>query len=197
MAKNEAIQIRWHGRGGQGAKTAAGMVAEVAVAAGKNAQAAPEYGAEREGAPIKAYTRISDNPIRVHDAIYFPNVIVVLDETLLVSEDVEEGLTDDGVLLVNTKRSPQDIRKELGLEGRTVYAIDATGIALDEIGRPIPNTVMIGALLSVTGAAEVDQIEKSIHKKFGAKLSEGMLQGNINAVRRASEEVKSESCAKN
>ncbi len=192
MASNEFVQIRWHARGGQGAKTAAGMVAEVAVAAGKNAQAAPEYGAEREGAPIKAYTRISDQPIRVHDAIYFPNVIVVLDETLLRSEDVEEGLVEDGSLLVNTKRSPAEVRQQLGLEGRTIYTIDATGIALEEIGRPIPNTVMIGALLSVTGAAEVEQIEDSIHKKFGAKLSEGMLQGNINAVRRACEEIKSE-----
>ncbi len=192
MVVDNAIQIRWHGRGGQGAKTAAGMVAEVAVSAGKNAQAAPEYGAEREGAPIKAYTRISDEPIRVHDAIYFPNVIVVLDETLLNSENVEEGLLDDGILLVNTKRSAAEIREELGLEGRSIYTIDATGIALEEIGRPIPNTVMIGALLSVTGAAEVEQIEKNIHKKFGAKLSEGMLQGNIKAVKRACEEVKSE-----
>ncbi len=192
MSGNDAIQIRWHGRGGQGAKTAAGMVAEVAVAAGKNAQAAPEYGAEREGAPIKAYTRISDEPIRVHDAIYFPNAIVVLDETLLASEDVEEGLTEDGILVVNTKRSPGEIRDQLGIKGRTIYTIDATGIALEEIGRPIPNTVMIGALLSVTGAAEVKKIEENIHKKFGAKLSEGMLKGNITAVKRASEEIKSE-----
>ena len=192
MARSDTIQIRWHGRGGQGAKTAAGMVAEVAVAAGKNAQAAPEYGAEREGAPVKAYTRISEMPIRVHDAIYFPNVVVVLDETLLESEDVEEGLTEEGVLLVNSKRSPEEVRSRLGLKGRTVYTVDATGIALDEIGRPIPNTVMIGALLSVTGAVEAEEIEKSIHKKFGAKLSEGMLQGNIKAVKRACEEIKSE-----
>ncbi len=192
MVQNDSIQIRWHARGGQGAKTAAGMVAEVAVAAGKNAQAAPEYGAEREGAPIKAYTRIDERPIRVHDAIYYPNVIVVLDETLLRSEDVEEGLVEDGALVVNTKLAPAAIREQLGLKGRTIYTIDATGIALDEIGRPIPNTVMIGALLSVTGAAEVGQIEASIHKKFGAKLSEGMLQGNINAVKRACEEIKSE-----
>ncbi len=191
MVVDNAIQIRWHGRGGQGAKTAAGMVAEVAVSAGKNAQAAPEYGAEREGAPIKAYTRISDEPIRVHDAIYFPDVIVVLDETLLNSENVEEGLFDDGILLVNTKRSAAEIREQLGLEGKSIYTIDATGIALEEIGRPIPNTVMIGALLSVTGAAEVEQIEKNIHKKFGAKLSEGMLNGNIKAVKRACKEVKS------
>jgi pyruvate ferredoxin oxidoreductase gamma subunit len=189
---NGTLQIRWHGRGGQGAKTAAAMVAEVAIEAGKYAQGAPEYGAEREGAPIKAYTRISQTPIRVHDAIHYPNVVIVLDETLLVSESVDEGLTEDGTLLVNTKKSPAEIRQELGLKGRRVFAIDATGIALQEIGRPIPNTVMLGALLKVTGAVDAHQIEKSIKKKFGAKLSAGMLQGNIKAVERAFKEVKGE-----
>jgi pyruvate ferredoxin oxidoreductase gamma subunit len=189
---NNTLQIRWHGRGGQGAKTAAGMVAEVAVTAGKHAQAAPEYGAEREGAPIKAYTRISDRIIRVHDAIYYPNVVVVLDETLIDSESVTQGLVDDGILLVNTKRSPAEIRQQVKAQKQPVYTINATGIALEEIGRPIPNTVMIGALLSVTGAADPKLIEKSIRKKLGGKLSEGMLEGNIKAVRRAAREVKSE-----
>ncbi len=189
---SETLQIRWHGRGGQGAKTAAGMVAEVAVGAGRHAQGAPEYGAEREGAPIKAYTRISEKPIRVHDAIYYPDVVVVLDETLLESESVDEGLTEDGILLVNTKDSPAQIRQRLALEGRKVYTIDATGIALEEIGRPIPNTVMIGALVKVTGAVDVKDIEKSIRKKFGEKLSEGVLQGNIRAVERAFKDVRSE-----
>ena len=131
---SDTLQIRWHGRGGQGAKTAAGMVAEVAVLAGKNAQGAPEYGAEREGAPIRAYTRISDRPIKVHDAIYYPDVVIVLDETLLEAESVDEGLADDGVLLVNTSRSPAEIRRALGLTGRKIYTINATGIALEEIG---------------------------------------------------------------
>ncbi|MBS3763077.1 MAG: 2-oxoacid:acceptor oxidoreductase family protein [Planctomycetes bacterium] len=191
MAK-DLIQIRWHGRGGQGAKTAAGMVATVAVKDGQNAQAAPEYGAEREGAPIKAYTRISSDPIRVHDAIYYPSVVLVLDDSLLETENVEDGLEEDGILLVNTKMSPEEVREQLGLEGRTIYTIDATGIALDEIGRPIPNTVMIGALGKVTGTLTPDAIKKSIRKKFEAKLSEGMLEGNMRAVERAFEEVKSE-----
>ena len=189
---DDTLQIRWHGRGGQGAKTAAGMVAEVAVTAGRHAQGCPEYGAEREGAPIKAYTRISEKPIRVHDAIYYPNVVVVLDETLLEGESVDEGLAQDGSLLVNTKKSPGEIRRNLALKGRKVYTIDATAIALEEIGRPIPNTVMIGALLKVTGAVEAKAIEKNIRKKFGAKLSEGMLKGNIKAVERAFREVKGE-----
>ncbi len=188
----EALEIRWHGRGGQGAKTAATMVAEVAVGAGKYAQAAPEYGAEREGAPIKAYTRISDDAIRVHDAIYYPDIVLVLDETLLETENVEEGLTEDGILLANTERDPEEVREQLGLEGREIYTIDATTIAIEEIGRPIPNTVMIGALVAVTGVAEADDIKKDIEKKLGGKLSEDMLQGNMRAVDRAFEEVKGE-----
>jgi len=191
MAK-ETIQIRWHGRGGQGAKTAAGMVAELAIDTGSYAQGAPEYGAEREGAPIKAYTRISERPIRVHDAIYYPDMVLVLDETLLEAENVAEGLVEGGVLLVNTKRSPAEVRKQLGLKGCKVYTIDATGIAMQEIGRPIPNTVMVGALSKVSGRMSAELIEKSIRKKLGGKLSEGMLKGNVNAVRRAFEEVKGE-----
>jgi pyruvate ferredoxin oxidoreductase gamma subunit len=186
------LEIRWHGRGGQGAKTAAAMVAEVAVDAGKCAQAAPEYGAEREGAPIKAYTRIADDLIRVHDAIYYPDIVVVLDDTLLVSQGVDSGLSEDGLLLVNTRMSPAEVRKLLGLKGRKVYALDATTIALEEIKRPIPNTVMIGALLAVTGVVDVDHIKKAIEKKLGGKLSEGMLKGNMRALERAFEEVKGE-----
>jgi pyruvate ferredoxin oxidoreductase gamma subunit len=188
----ELLEIRWHGRGGQGAKTAAGMVAEVAVGAGKYAQAAPEYGAEREGAPIRAYTRIADGIIRVHDAIYYPDIVVVLDDTLLETQHVASGLSEDGILLVNTRRSPADVREQLGLEGGAVYTVDATSIALEEIGRPIPNTVMIGALVAVTGVVDADHIKNSIEKKLGGKLSEGMLKGNFRAVERAFEELKGE-----
>jgi len=189
MSKN-VLEIRWHGRGGQGAKTAAAMVAEVAVEAGKYAQAAPEYGAEREGAPIKAYTRISTAPIRVHDAIYFPDVIIVLDDTLLDTESVQSGLVEGGLVLVNTRQAPGDVRAKLGLGKAEIHTIDATSIALDEIKRPIPNTVMIGALASVTDVVDIPHIKKSIEKKLGAKLSEEMLQGNMRALDRASEEVR-------
>jgi len=188
----ELLEIRWHGRGGQGAKTAAAMVAEVAVEAGKYAQAAPEYGAEREGAPIKAYTRIAEQVIRAHDAIYYPDIVVVLDDSLLDSQQVDGGLSQDGILLVNTRKSPQEVRQLLGLKGRKVYTIDATTIALEEIGRPIPNTVMIGTLLAVTGVVDSEHIKKSIEKKLGGKLSEGMLKGNLRAVERAFQEVKGE-----
>jgi len=186
------LEIRWHGRGGQGAKTAAAMVAEVAVDAGKYAQAAPEYGAEREGAPIRAYTRISDRPIRVHDAIYYPDIVMVLDDTLLVSQSVGSGLSEDGIVLVNTSKTPAQVREVLGLKGGKIYTIDATKIALEEIKRPIPNTVMTGALCKVTGVVEADHIKEDIDKKLGGKLSEDMLKGNYRAVERAFEEVKGE-----
>ena len=188
----DILEIRWHGRGGQGAKTAAGMVAQVAVGSGKYGQGCPEYGAEREGAPIKAYTRVSESIIRVHDAIYYPDVVLVLDETLLDTEPVTDGLDKDGILLVNTKRSPAEIREQLGLEGRKIYTVPATAIAVEEIGRPIPNTVMVGALASVTGVVDTDDIKESIVKKLGEKLSEAVLQGNKKAVDRAFEEVRGE-----
>jgi pyruvate ferredoxin oxidoreductase gamma subunit len=188
----DILEIRWHGRGGQGAKTAAGMVAEVAVAAGKYAQAAPEYGAEREGAPIKAYTRISEGPIRTHDAIYYPDIVLVLDDTLLETQGVQQGLVDGGIILVNTKKDPAAVRTMLGVDDAKVYTIDATAIAIEEIKRPIPNTVMIGALAEVTGVVDVPHIKEKVEKKFGAKLSEEMLDGNMRALDRASQEVKSE-----
>ena len=191
MGKQQ-LQIRWHGRGGQGAKTAAGMVAEVAVQEGRHGQSAPEYGAEREGAPIKAYTRISGKQIRTHDAIYYPDVVVVLDDTLIETQAVTDGLAEDGIVLVNTKKSTAETRKALGLQDRAVWTIDATGIALDEIGRPIPNTVMIGALLKVTEAVPLDAIEKAIKKKFGKKLTAEMLAGNLRAIERAAQEVHSD-----
>jgi pyruvate ferredoxin oxidoreductase gamma subunit len=185
------LEIRWHGRGGQGAKTAAGMVAAIAVGAGKHAQAAPEYGAEREGAPIKAYTRISDNVIRVHDAIYYPDIVLVLDDTLLETQNVQSGLVEDGLLLVNSKKTPEQIRTDLDLPATMkVAVIDATTIALEEIKRPIPNTVMIGAFAAATGVVDVPHVKKSIQKKFGAKLSEAMLRGNMTALERAAQEVK-------
>jgi pyruvate ferredoxin oxidoreductase gamma subunit len=188
----DTLEIRWHGRGGQGAKTAAGMVAEVAVAAGKYAQAAPEYGAEREGAPIKAYTRISEKPIRTHDAIYYPDIVLVLDDTLLETQGVEQGLVEDGIVLVNTKKTPAEVREMLGVDKAQVYTIDATAIAIEEIQRPIPNTVMIGALVEVTGVVDIPHVKQKVEKKFGAKLSEEMLDGNMRALDRASQEVKSE-----
>lgn len=182
-------EIRWHSRGGQGAKTAAAMVADVVIGAGLYGQGYPDYGAERAGAPMKAYNRISSKPVRVHSAIYTPDVVLILDETLIGTVDVCEGLTaDSGVLLVNTARSADEIRKETGFDGK-IFVVNATQIAIDEIGRPIPNTAMIGALVKVTGLVEREAVAADVRHKLGKKLPEKVIQGNINAIDRAFEEV--------
>ncbi len=187
MAK--LTEIRWHGRGGQGAKTAATLLAEAAMHEGKYSQGFPEYGPERMGAPMCGYTRISDEPIRVHCAVYNPRIVVVLDDSLLDAVDVTDGLDPDGALVVNTLMSPDDVRKKTGFGGM-IGTINATQISIDELGRPIPNTVMMGALLRATGVLKIDTILKDIEKKFGKKFAEKLVQGNINAIKRAFEEVK-------
>jgi len=185
-------EIRWHGRGGQGAKTAATMVAEAALDEGKHSQGFPEYGPERMGAPIRGYTRIAGEPIRLHCPITAPDVIVVLDASLLATEPIGEGLKEEGAIIVNTQESPAAIRKRLGIQHGKVYTVDATKIAIEEIGRPIPNTPMIGALIKVSGAMQLETIFHDIEKKFLKKLGERGVKGNINAVQRAYEEVQGE-----
>jgi len=185
-------EIRWHGRGGQGAKTAATMVAEAALEEGKYSQGFPEYGPERMGAPIRGYTRISDGPIRLHCPITAPDVVVVLDPTLIATEELAEGLKEGGAVIVNAHESPAAIRKQLGIEHGKVYTVDATKIAIEEIGRPIPNTPMIGALIKVSGSMKLDTIFHDIEKKFLKKLGERGVRGNVNAVKRAYQEVQGE-----
>ena len=185
-------EIRWHGRGGQGAKTAAIMVAGAALDEGKYSQGFPEYGPERMGAPIRGYTRIADGPIRLHCPIIAPDVSVVLDPTLVGTEDVAEGLKDDGAIIINTPEAPAAMREKLGITHGKVYTLDATKIAIEEIGRPIPNTPMIGALIKISGAMKLETIFHDIEKKFLKKLGERGVQGNINAVKRAHEEVQGE-----
>ena len=189
MAK-DMYEVRWHARGGQGAKTAAALVAEVALAEGKYSQGFPEYGPERMGAPIRGYTRIAERPIRIHSAVYYPDAVVVLDETLLETVDVAENLSEDGVVIVNTKLSPDDLKKKLSNQGKGVFSIDASQISLDEIGRDIPNTPMVGALVKAAECVKLDTVLADTKKKLGKKFSEKIVQGNIKAVRRGYEEVK-------
>ena len=186
------IEIRWHGRGGQGAKTAATMIAEVALEEGKYSQGFPEYGPERMGAPMRGYTRIAEGPIRLHCPITAPDVVVILDPTLIGVEDMADGLKPDGAVIVNTQEPPAAVRKRLGITHGKVYTVDATKIAIEEIGRPIPNTPMIGALIRISGIMQLDTVYHDIEKKFLKKLGERGVRGNINAVKRAYEEVKSE-----
>ncbi len=186
----EMKEIRWHGRGGQGAKTAAGLVAEVAMEGGEFSQGFPEYGPERMGAPIRGFTRISGDPIRVHSPITNPDVVVVLDDTLLETIDVTEGIGEGGTVLVNTRSKPEDIASKLPLKGLAVWTVDATQISIDELGRPIPNTPMIGALVKATGVVDMELLKSSIKHKFLKKFGEKIVAGNINALDRAYKEVK-------
>jgi len=188
MAEN-MTEIRWHARGGQGAKTAATLVAAVALEEGKYSQGFPDYGPEREGAPIRGYTRISERPIRVHSAVYSPDIVVVLDPTLLDSVDVTEGLKPGGTVLVNSPEEPAVLRERLGLKDGKVYTVDATRIAIEEIGRPIPNTTMMGALMKVMPLLKLETILADVEKKFKSK-GEHIVQGNFRAIRRAFEEVR-------
>ncbi len=185
-------EIRWHGRGGQGAKTVAEFLALVALQEGKYSQGFPEYGPERSGAPIKGYTRISEGPIRMHSAVYHPDIVIVLDPSLLESVDVCEGLKEGGPVIINTNLSPADVRKQFSfLQGKNLWVLNANRISKDEIGRAMPNMPLLGALVKVTGVVKLESVTADIREKFAAKFSPEVLKGNIKAVERAFQEVKS------
>lgn len=184
-------EIRWHGRGGQGAKTAALLLADVAFQAGKHVQGFPEYGPERMGAPITAYDRISDREIRVHSNIYDPDFVAVVDDTLLHSVDVTLGLKEDGAILVNTTKSPEEILPLLkGYQGK-VYLIDAHKVSMETLGKYFPNTPMLAAMVKISGVMETEvflrEMESSLKHKFARKPE--VLDGNLKALRMALEEV--------
>jgi pyruvate ferredoxin oxidoreductase gamma subunit len=185
-------EIRWHGRGGQGAVTAAKMVAELALGEGKYFQAFPEYGPERSGAPIVAFTRVSDTPIQVYSGIEHPQIVVVLDSSLLKIVDVTKGAPDDVIVLVNSERSPAQLRKDTALKDGRLYTIAATRIAVETIKRPIPNTPMVGALTRITGLFDIDDVVTFLREDFGKKFPPKVVEGNIAAITRSYEEVQGE-----
>jgi pyruvate ferredoxin oxidoreductase gamma subunit len=186
------VEIRWHGRGGQGAKTASLLLADAAFNTGKFVQGFPEYGPERMGAPISAYNRISDERCNIHSNIYEPDYVVVVDPTLLTAVAVTAGLKKEGAIIINSSKSPEELKPLLeGYEGR-VYTIDAGTIAEEEIGRNIPNTPMLGAVVKVSGViAEEDlfrDMEASMKHKFANKPH--VIEGNMRALKRSMQEVK-------
>ncbi len=188
------MEIRWHGRGGQGAKTAALLFADAALASGKYVQAFPEYGPERMGAPVTAFNRLSSKPILLHSGVLNPDVVIVLDPTLADAIDVTEGMPQDGTLIINTNKTAADIRKELNIKGSLkVYTVDASAISKETIGREIPNTPMLGALIKATGLLDfkemIEDTRKKLEKKFKSKPE--VIEGNIKAIERAYGEVKS------
>jgi len=185
-------EIRWHGRGGQGAVTAAKMVAELALVQKKYFQAFPEYGPERSGAPIVAFTRVSDAPIQIYAGIQHPQIVVVLDRSLLGTVDVTKGAPADAIVLVNSEMSPAELRKHYGLKSFHFFTIAATRIALETIKRPLPNTPMVGALTRITGLFGLDEVVALLRTNFGKKFPPKVVEGNINAITRSYEEVQAE-----
>ncbi|GFO85342.1 2-oxoacid:acceptor oxidoreductase family protein [Anaerostipes butyraticus] len=181
---SNGFEIRWHGRGGQGAKTAALLLADAAFKTGKYVQGFPEYGPERMGAPITAYNRISDQPIRVHSNIYTPDLVAVVDETLLHSVDVTDGLKEDGAVIVNSPKSPEEIRPMLkGYKGK-VYTVDARKISVEALGKYFPNSPMLAAAVAVSGIMEHDafisEMRNSYQHKFAKKPE--VIDGNMLAL---------------
>ncbi|MDH4068414.1 MAG: 2-oxoacid:acceptor oxidoreductase family protein [Dehalococcoidia bacterium] len=175
----ELLEVRWHGRGGLGAVTSAELVARAAISEGKYAQSFPSFGPERRGAPVLAFLRISDEFIRTRTAIDKPDIVTVLDPGLLSVVDVASGLKDNGRIVINSRKSPAELKSEFGYRW-PVAAVNATKIARETIGVPITNTAMIGALLKVTDAVKLDSVIEQLHERFGARA-----KGNIEAMKRA------------
>ena len=189
---NEAVEIRWHGRGGQGAKTACLLLADVAFSSGKHVQGFPEYGPERMGAPITAYNRITDEHCKVHSNIYTPDYVVVVDETLLKSVDVTSGLKESGALIINSRKTPEEIRPLLkGYSGR-VCVVDAEKISMETLGKNFPNTPMLAAFVKVSGVIDRERFIKDMRESFEHKFvhKENLIEGNMKALVKAMEEVK-------
>ena len=187
------IEIRWHGRGGQGAKTASLLLADAAFNTGKYIQGFPEYGPERMGAPITAYNRISDTPITVHSNIYEPDYVVVVDDTLLESVNVTAGLKSTGAIVINTTKSADYLKSVLkGYEGK-IYTIDARKVSMECLGKYFPNTPMLAAIVKVTGIMSDDAFIKDMEGSFKHKFAKKpeVIDGNMNAIKMELNEVTS------
>mgnify|MGYP001623162016 CR=1 FL=1 len=189
---SDLLEIRWHGRGGQGAKTASLLLADAAFNTGKYIQGFPEYGPERMGAPITAYNRISSTPIRLHSNIYYPDYVVVVDDTLLESVDVTAGLKESGAIVINSTKSGEELRKHLkGYKG-DIYTIDARKISEEALGRYFPNVPMLAAIVKVTGIMPEDDFVKDMEGSFKHKFAKKpeVIDGNMQALKQALKEVK-------
>ena len=185
----DTVEIRWHGRGGQGTVTAAKVLADACLSGGRYVQAFPEYGPERAGAPLRAYNRISSKELRMHCPVLRPQVVCVVDTTLLDGVNVAEGAIEDAIFIVNSAKDPKEIRAKLNAGSRQkVFTIDATKIAMECIGRALPNASMLGALCKVTGLVSLEHLLEDVRKSFGKKFSQKIIDGNIEATRRGYEE---------
>lgn len=177
------LEIRLHGRGGQGGVTSAELLARAAINQGRYAQAFPSFGPERRGAPVVAFVRVDEDRIRVREKIYDPNMVMVLDPTLLDIVDVAEGLKEGGMIVVNSSQDPEALKKQYGW--KKVAQVNADKVAMEELGVPITNTTMLGALLKASGIVPVESLEEVIQDRFGPKLG----PKNYKALKRAFEET--------
>ncbi len=190
----DTIEIRWHGRGGQGAKTAALLLADVAFKTGNYVQGFPEYGPERMGAPITAYNRISDNPITIHSNIYYPDYVAVVDDSLLETIDVTHGLKPEGAIVVNTQRSKEEIVALLrGYEGKVV-TLDARKISVEALGKYYPNSPMLAAMVAVSGVMKKETFLKEMKASFEHKFAKKpeVIEGNMKALELTFEAIEGE-----
>jgi pyruvate ferredoxin oxidoreductase gamma subunit len=177
------IEIRFHGRGGQGAVTSAELVAQAAIDLGKYATAFPSFGPERRGAPVVAFARVGEEPIRVRAKVYNPDVVVVLDSSLVEIADPAQGLRDGGIVIINSHHDPRTVKQDLGYAGKLAL-VDASKIAREVIGLPITNTTMVGALVKGTGLLPIDSLEEPFKRRFGR-----IAERNLKAMKRAYEET--------
>ncbi|MBI5100320.1 MAG: 2-oxoacid:acceptor oxidoreductase family protein [Nitrospirae bacterium] len=183
-------EIRWHGRGGQGTVTAAKVLADACLSGGRHVQAFPEYGPERAGAPLRAYNRISAKELRMHCPVLNPDVVSVVDSTLIESINLAEGAKEDTIFVINTTKDPKEIRARLNAGPKQrVVTVDATKIAIDCFGRAMPNSPMLGAICKVTGLITLEHLLEDVRKSFGKKFSQKVIDGNLEATRRGYEEV--------
>jgi pyruvate ferredoxin oxidoreductase gamma subunit len=186
----EMVEVRWHGRGGQGTVTAAKVFADACLSGGRHVQAFPEYGPERAGAPLRAYNRISEKELRMHCPVLNPNLIAVADATLLDAMNVAEGARADAAFIVNTSKSPKEIRAKLkATASQKVFTVDASKIALETIGRTMPNTPMLGALTKASGLLGLDVLIEEVKGSFGKKFAQKIIDANLAAAKRGFEEV--------
>ncbi|HEV8662383.1 MAG TPA: 2-oxoacid:acceptor oxidoreductase family protein [Candidatus Methylomirabilis sp.] len=186
------LEIRWHARAGQGAITAAKVLAEAAMEEGKYIQAMPEYGPERSGAPIRAYNRISTSPIRQRSQVTTPDLVVVVDPSLLETEDLLAGTDAAALLLINTPEDPRVVRERLQVPGRRIFTLDATRIAREEMGKNFPNTPLLGALTRMAAEVGLEGVQQQLRRELGKKVTPAVLESNLRALERGYREVRGE-----
>lgn len=188
--KKPVIEMRWHGRGGQGVVTASRLLAEAALEEGLYFQTTPDFGAERSGAPIMAYSRFSNEPIHLRSNVTEPDVVIVFDPTLIGRVNFLNGVKEDTVLVFNTAQTPEEIAERLALKGRRICTVDATGIAVKALGRNIPNVPVIGAIIKAVPVVSLERAHETIKNRLSQRFSERIVQANLEALQQGYQQAR-------